>query len=113
VLLSDDRIVVRRREGRFWAYGTPWCGDVQVASPAAFPLERIFVIRHAPANGAARLRPAEAAQSLLARSFLPFWDAPGMAFTLAFLDELVQAVPCYDYGFVPDRSAVDFVRCMR
>ncbi len=112
VLLSDDRVIVRKREGRFWAYGTPWCGDMQVASQAAFPLERIFVIRHASANSATRLRPAEAAKSLLTRSFLPFWDAPGMAFTLAFLDELVQAVPCYDLGFVPDRSAVDFVRCM-
>ena len=59
-----------------------------------------------------RLRPAEAAQSLLTRSFLPFWDASGMAFTLAFLDELVQTVPCYDFGFVPDRSAVDFARCL-
>jgi hypothetical protein len=112
VLLSDDRIVVRQREGRFWAYGTPWHGDALAVSPATFPLERIFVIHHAPANGATRLRPAGAAQSLVARSFLPFWDAPGMAFTLAFLDELVQAVPCYDFGFVPDSSAVDFVRCM-
>jgi hypothetical protein len=112
VLLSDDRIVVRRREGRFWVYGTPWYGDAQSVSPAAFPLERIFVIRHALANSVTRLRPAEAAKNLLVRSFLPFWDAPGMAFTLAFLDELVQTVPCYDFGFVPDPSAVDFVRCM-
>ena len=31
-----------------------------------------------------------------------------MTFTLQFLDELCQAVPCYELGFVPDQSAVEY-----
>jgi len=34
-----------------------------------------------------------------------------MDFTLGFLDELVQEVPGYELGFVPEDSVVDFVRC--
>jgi hypothetical protein len=111
-LLSDDRIVVRESGGRFWAYGTPWHGNARAASPLGVPLERIFVIRHAAENTAARLAPADAAARLLVRSFSTFWDAPGMAFTLEFLDKLSQAVPCYDLGFVPDASVVEFVQCL-
>jgi hypothetical protein len=111
-LLSDDRIIVRKQGKRFWAYGTPWHGSVPVMSPESFPLERIYVMHHAPENSMSRLEHGEAVKSLLARSFPPFWDAEGMGFTLAFLDELVRAVPCYGVGFVPDRSAVDFLRCV-
>lgn len=111
-LLSDDRVIVRQRDGRFWVYGTPWHGDARVASPQAVPLEQLFVIRHAPDNRAVRLKPADAASRLLVRSFPTFWDAEGMAFTLEFLGELCQAVPCYELGFLPDESAVDYVRCL-
>lgn len=112
-VLSDDRVIVRERDGRFWAYGTPWHGDARILSPEAAPLERIFVLRHAEANEVTRLESAGAVSQLLARSFPPFWDAEGMAFTLAFLERLTEAVPCYALGFVPDESAVEFVRCVR
>jgi hypothetical protein len=111
-LLSDDRVIVREKEGGFWTYGTPWHGDARAASPETAPLERIFIIHHAVENEALRLAPADAASRLLARSFPTFWDAPGMAFTLEFLAKLTQAVPCYQLGFVPDASLVDFVRCI-
>ena len=111
-LLSDDRVIVRKREGRFWAYGTPWHGDVPVASPEAVPLERIFIIQHADENRVVPLTPFDAASRLLVRSFPTFWDAEGMAFTLEFLGELSQAVPCYELGFVADESVLDFVRCL-
>lgn len=110
ILLSDDRVVVRRHEGRYWLYGTPWCGDARAASPQGVPLERIFVIRHAGKNRAVPLTPLDAASRLLVRSFPTFWDADGMAFTLAFLGDLAQAVPCYELGFVPDGSVVEYVQ---
>jgi hypothetical protein len=110
-VLSDDRVIVREQEGRFWAYGTPWHGDARAASPDAVPLERVFLIQHASVNRALSLEPLDAASRLLVRSFPTFWDAEGMAFTLQFLGRLSQAVPCYELGFVPDRGVVDYVRC--
>ena len=110
--LSDDRVIVRKREGRFWVYGTPWHGDARVASPDAVPLERIFIIQHADENRATPLSPLDAASLLLVRSFPTIWDAQGMAFTLELLGELSQAVPCYELGFVPDKRILDFVRCL-
>lgn len=111
-LLSDDRVVVRWREGRFWAYGTPWCGDARAASPQGVPLERIFVLRQAGENQALPLAPLDAASRLLVRSFPTFWDAEGMAFTVDFLGRLVQTVPCYELGFLPQPSVVEYVRCL-
>lgn len=112
-ILSDDRVIVRKRGHRFWAYGTPWHGDARLASPQGIPLRKLFFIRHARGNEVAPIKPAEAVPRLLVRSFPPFWDAEGMAFTLDFLSQLSQAVACYELGFVPNGSIVDFVRSLK
>lgn len=112
-LLNDDHVIVRKRNGRFWMYGTPWCGRVRETSSMGVPLDQVYVLRHADSNNAALLSPAQAASKLLVRSFSPFWDADGMAFTLDFLGQLSQDIPCYDLGFVPDESVVQFVRCIQ
>jgi hypothetical protein len=111
-VLNDDRIVLRRREGRFWMYGTPWHGDYTAVSPAGVPLEKLFFLRHADRNRAQRVEPVTAASMLLSRCFLPLWDATGMEYTLDFCAGLAEAVPCYELGFVPDEDVMDFVRCV-
>ena len=111
-LLSDERVAVRKQDGRYWLYGTPWHGAGQVSIPGVTPLGQVFILQHASRNQARRLAPAEAVSLLLVRAYLPFWDAQGMAFTLEFLDELCQSLPVYELGFVPDASMVEFVRCL-
>ncbi len=113
VLLSDERVAVRWQAGQYWLFGTPWHSSVEDScSPEKVPLERIFILQHAPQNQARRLKPAAAVAELAARSYLPFWDPKGMELALEFLDELVQAIPCYELGFVPDASVIDFVTCL-
>jgi hypothetical protein len=108
-ILSDDRIVVRKRDGIFWIYGTPWHGDVKLASPKGVPLKKVFFIRHDVENTAKRLVGIDAVSKYLVCSFPPFWSPEGMKFTLAFLSDLSSRVPGYDLGFLPDSTALDFI----
>jgi len=109
-ILSDDRIIVRKMGGRFWAYGTPWHGDVKLSSPERVPVDGIFVLRHGEENSAAPLGARTALTSLFVRSFPPYWNPEGMAFTLEFLGRMSKAIPCYDLGFVADEGVIDYVR---
>lgn len=111
-VLSDERVIVRQHDGRLWVYGTPWYGDAKIASPEAVPLERIFVIEHGTKNQAVPLKRSLAVSELFARSFPTFWDAEGLAFTLAFLEQIIQMIPSYALNFVPDTEVIDFVRCV-
>ena len=61
LVLNDDRIVLRQKDGRIWRYGTPWHGDYDVVSPAGVPLEKIFFLRHDHVNQVQRRRGAAAA----------------------------------------------------
>ena len=109
-VLSDDRLIIRKLNGHFWIYGTPWHGDVKICSPDRVPLERVFFLRHAENNSIKKISLSEAMSRLIVCSFSPFWDKKGMEFTLEFCAELAQRIPCYELGFVPDKSVFDFVR---
>lgn len=111
-VLNDDRTIIREFDGQFRIYGTPWPGLGGIARPDDAPLKKIFIIKHGSSNQAVRLPPAKAAAELLVRSFAPYWNSPAMVFTLQFLDELCMSIPCYELSFVPDQSAVEYVRCL-
>lgn len=109
-ILSDDRIIIRKMDSKFWIYGTPWHGDAKVCSPERVPLEKIFFLKHAKENSVKKIEPLEAASRLIVCSFPTFWNKKGMEFTLKFSAELAEEIPYYELGFMPDESVFDFVR---
>jgi len=88
----------------------PGVGEPRQASPEGVALEAAFVLSHAEENAAERLKPAQAARSLLPHVSLPSYDAAAVDAGLRLLDELVHEIPIYGLGFLPDQSAVSLVR---
>jgi hypothetical protein len=109
-VVNDDKVIVREEAGEFRLYGTPWHGDGGMALPDSAPLAKVFILKQATQNSYASLPPVQAAGDLLARLFVPLWDAEKIANTLRILDKLCQDIPCHELGFLPDSSIVDFVR---
>jgi hypothetical protein len=108
-ILSDDRIILRVRDGQIWMYGTPWHGDAGIASPACARLSRIYLLEHGRCNEQQPLPAGLAAAELFARSFVPHHSAEGIRFTLDFLDRVARDIPCSVFRFVPDESAVEAI----
>jgi hypothetical protein len=109
-VLSDDRIILRFLDGRLWMYGTPWHGEAELASAQRTAVSRIFFLGRGKKNETLPLAGADAVARLVSCSFLPFHSRTGLDFTLAFLQQVTQAVPCTEFRFFPDGRAVDFVR---
>jgi len=112
LVLSDDRVILRKQAGRFWIYGTPWHGEAGFGSPEGIPLAQICVLQHGAQNRAQLLKPTDALRRLFVRSFPTFWNASGMGLILDLLAELSQTVPCYELSFQPAPEVVDFIRCL-
>jgi hypothetical protein len=106
-ILSDDRIILRIHDGELWMYGTPWHGEAAFASPAKARINKVFVLQHGEANTIAELSPARAVGEFFARCFPPFHSALGLSNTLEFLHRVVNLVPCYEFNFLPNASAVE------
>jgi hypothetical protein len=109
-ILSDDRIILRLRDGKVWMYGTPWHGDAGIASPACAPLWRIYLLEHSHKTELSPVSRGRAAAELLARSFVPHYSPQGLQFTLEFLDRVAREAPCFVFRFLPDMSAVEAIR---
>jgi hypothetical protein len=109
-ILSDDRIILRLHRGELWMYGTPWHGEAEFASPGKAKLSRIFILQHGRQNEIRQLQKTRAVGEVFARSFPPFHSAAGLERTLEFINRALDLVPCYEFEFIPDRSAVKTVR---
>ena len=108
-ILSDDRIILRRTDNRIWMYGTPWHGDAELAFPARAALSRIYFLRHNDQNQLVPLSGATAVGRLFSCAFPFFYSSSALDFMLAFLAEIVKAVPCYQLSFLPEANVVEFL----
>jgi hypothetical protein len=105
-VLSDDRMIVRERGGRLWAFGTPWHGSGRFASPRGLPLGAIYFLARGRRAAVVPMTPPVAASELFARSFPPPWEAAGIAHVLSLCARVAGEVPCARLRFRPDHSAV-------
>ena len=109
-ILSDDRTIVRKKDGDYWIYGTPWHGEAKFGSPQSVRLDRIYFIQHGAANSARPIKGAEPVQNLLTCSFPPYWDSEGMEFTMDFFSDLTATMPCYELYFKPEMGVVEYIK---
>jgi hypothetical protein len=105
-ILSDDRVVLRLRAGRVWAFGTPWHGLGRYALPAGRPLAAVFFLEHARETRGEPLSPPAVAARLFARGFPPPWDRAALARVLDTCSRVALRVPGFRFGFRKDASAV-------
>lgn len=108
-ILSDDRIILRKSDGKVWMYGTPWHGDAGLASPARIPLTGIYFLEKGQKNELTQLKATGATARLFACSFPPFYSRQGLDFTLGFLEEVVRQTPCHELRFVPNEKVINFI----
>ena len=109
VLLSDDRIVLRKVGGRFLAYGTPWAGDAQIALNRSVPLAALCFLHHCPANRIERVAPRDAFEKLLPMVSIPWYDRGAIESMTSFCAALTKEVPAYDLHFVPTPEVAEFL----
>lgn len=109
-VLNDDRIIVTREKGQFWAYPAVGFGDVCSPPSAGAVLKQVHLLSHGRKNAAKRRHPSGAGSALVAHALLPPYHARAIRLGLQLLDKLVDEVPLYELSFVPDGTVVDFIR---
>jgi hypothetical protein len=109
-ILSDDRVIVRKKGHEFRAYGTPWHGEASFGSPLEARLERIFFLSHGNEHSLEEMKRLDILSHLLTCSFPPLWDAQGMELVLELFNRLATHVPCQELTFRPEKSALALVK---
>lgn len=104
-IVNGDKPLVRRAEdGRFLAYGTPFCGKEGWQENTSVPLTALLFLERGDTDEIAPLAPEEAFPLLYAAS-LPPKDKAGLGLLLPLLSELLAHTRLYRVRCTPQLSA--------
>jgi hypothetical protein len=106
-ILSDEHLIIRKENRKFFLYGTPWPGMAVAASSQRVPLEKLFFIQHFSEN---KILSQATMNDLLPLLFLPFWDKQRIKSMLEFCEDLLNTIESMKLGFVKNKSVIEFVR---
>lgn len=70
-ILNDDKPVIRRENGEFVAYGTPWSGKTDLNLNLRVPIGGICLLRRGEKNVIRKMKPREALFALLGQTIRP------------------------------------------
>ena len=106
VINGDKPLIRRAPDGRFWAYGTPWCGKEGLQVNRKCPLAAICFLEQGSTNSVAVSSVADTAARLMESTVLPP-DPHGQDCLTALLGAVVRDIPAFTLTCRPDTEAAE------
>ena len=97
-IVNGDKPILRfGKDGRLYAYGTPWCGKEGWQRNTKAPLKGICFIERAPTNSIRQIGADEAVMLVFHQILTPS-DMETVDALFPLLDRTLREVPCYILG---------------
>ncbi len=93
-IVNGDKPIVRLVDGRFYAYGTPWCGKEGFNTNTKTTINALCFIERSEDNFIEKQSADETVRRIIKQVILPV-DIKKAEITLDLLDKLVSATPAY------------------
>ena len=106
VINGDKPLVRRAPDGRFWAYGTPWCGKEGLQVNTKCPLTTICFLEQGRENRVTVSATADTAARLMEATILPP-DELGRDRLAALIGATVRDIPAFTLTCTPDVTAAE------
>ena len=104
-VFNDDKPALRRVDGVWYAYGTPWCGKDGINQNKKVRLGGICFLKRGQSNEIRQLREWEAVTSILAQTTTRIKDGNRLGHLLQLVEQLVQEVPVFELRNKPESEA--------
>lgn len=103
--INDDKPLLRIKEGKIWAYGTPFSGKTDKNENICVPVKAICFLKQDQKNWISRLHEKEANEKFIEQTL------KGLSEDLQIkrkqtVSKIVKGVPVYEMGCRPDKEAV-------
>ena len=103
-IFNDDKPALRKLDGRWYAYGTPWCGKDGINLNQKWPLGGICFLERGEENRIRRLTAAEAVNRILSQTTYKLYREE-MELLLQHVDTLVREIPVFMLENRPEEAA--------
>lgn len=104
-VINDDKPAIRLIDGRWYAYGTPWCGKDGINENTSAPLAGVCFLKKAQENHIRRLDSMEAMQKILSQTIYKFDSARQLDLLLELLNQFLTEIPVYELENRPEPAA--------
>ncbi len=105
-MINDDKPIIRKHDGRFYIYGTPWMGKSEIGNNIKAPIKAVFVLERDSRNSVERVPVADVFAELL-KATLVFSEKNNMAKLLSLFDEFFSSTQLYRLKCNTDISAAE------
>lgn len=104
-VINDDKPAIRLMDGKWIAYGTPWCGKDGLNENASAPIAGVCFLKKAPHNAIRRLSSLEAATRILTQTIHKVDSEDVLDNLLELLNRFVEEVPVYELENLPEPAS--------
>lgn len=104
-VFNDDKPALRYLDGKWYAYGTPWCGKDGINLNRKVLVAGICFLKQASENKIRRLSQQEAAQKIIWQTMRQFNQAENLNLMLSHVDSLVRSIPVFELENRPEPEA--------
>ena len=104
-VFNDDKPALRYLDGRWYAYGTPWCGKDGINLDKKVPLAGICFLVQSKENKIRRLSAKEAITRICEQTLFRFRNPANLERMLTQLDQLVRDIPVFELENRPEPAA--------
>lgn len=105
VVINDDKPALRRIDGVWYAYGTPWCGKDGINTNRKAPVAGVCFMKKGQENKIRRMTSFEAVQNILSQTIYKFQSADRLDKMLAHLNVFLKEIPVYELENRPEPDA--------
>lgn len=105
-VINDDKPALRKIDGIWYAYGTPWCGKDGININERAPVVGVCFMKKADHNAIHRLSQLEAMQKILSQTFRRYESEDKLDQMLGTLEQFLQEIPVYELENRPEPEAV-------
>lgn len=104
-VFNDDKPALRREDGRWYAYGTPWCGKDGINQNKRVPLAGICFLKRGQENVIRRLEEKDVIGHVLYQTLYRFKGVERLDALLNSLSLLVKEIPVFELENLPEEAA--------
>lgn len=104
-VFNDDKPALRCLDGKWYAYGTPWCGKDGINQNKKVPLAGICFLKQASENKIHQLSSGEAAQRIVSQTLRKFASMEKLDLMLQLVEKLALEIPVFELENRPEPEA--------
>lgn len=106
IVVNGDRALIRKIDGKWFAFGSPYCGTSRICNNITKPIRAIVILDQSTENTIRKADSLEAFVALMSGCTYHAWDKCEVQKVTDIAKDMIESIPFYKLACCPDVSAV-------